>query len=78
MKLNGWIWASIVGLLIIIFQILFPDPVPDAINKLLSQDNSGFIGFEAALKAFLLLYLVGGYAFFLGGIVGAVISHRRS
>ena len=77
MKLNGWIWTSILGLLVIIFQILMPDLVPDAILKLLSQDTSQFIGLNPVLQAFLIIWIIGGYVLLITGIVGAVISHKR-
>ena len=76
MKLNGWFWIAILGLVIIIFQLLFPDPVPAAIMKLLSRDNSAFIGLDAVLQAFLILWVVGGFVCFLTGAVGFFISNR--
>jgi hypothetical protein len=77
MNMRGWIWTAVVGLLIIILQLIFPDPVPDAVNNLLSRDNSAFIGFDLVLRAFLFLYCVVGYVTLLIGIVGTFISYRR-
>ena len=64
-KVNGWIWASIIGLIIIFLQFLMPDLVPGAVAKLLSRDNSQFPGLEPVLKAFLFLRVIGGYVLFL-------------
>ncbi|MFC2066241.1 hypothetical protein ACFLUO_04165 [Chloroflexota bacterium] len=76
MKLNGWFWTAVLSLFIIIFQLLFPGPVPDAIMKVLSQNNSAFVGLDATLQVSLILWVVGGFSCFLAGLVGIFISNR--
>jgi hypothetical protein len=76
MNMHG-LYIAIFGVLIIIIQLLFPDPVPAAINNMLSQDTSQFIGFTFVLKAFLFLWVIIGYVLLIGGIVTMVISNRR-
>jgi hypothetical protein len=75
--MKGGISVSIVGLLVIILQLLLPDPVPEAINRLLSRDLSHFVGLEFVLKAFLFLWVVVGYILLVAGIVGTFFSYRR-
>ena len=76
-KTKAWLSVSLFGLLIVAVQLLLPDPVPDAINKLLAKNYSHFVGLEFTLKAFLFLWVIGGYVVFLGGVVGAFLSYRR-
>ena len=75
--MTGWIIASIFGLFIIIFQLLMPDLVTGAVLDILSDNTtSHFIGLRPALQAFLILWIIGGYVLFIGGIVGTFISYR--
>ena len=75
-KMIGWIIIAALGMVIVAIQALMPDLVPDVLNGLISQ-NSQYVGVEPFLKATLLLWMIGGYALFLGGIVGTIISYNR-
>lgn len=70
------VW-SVIGVIILIWQFVFPDPIPELIIKLIERDNSAFVGLDITLKIFLLLYTVSGMASLLIGIVTAFITHKR-
>ena len=69
---------SVVGLIILVYQFVFPDPIPDLVIKLIERDNSMFIGLDFVLKAFLLLYMISGIASLFTGIVTALFIYKRS
>ena len=68
----------VAGLIIIIYQFVFPDPIPELIMKLIERDNSNFVGLDFVLKAFFLLYMISGMASLFIGIVTAFFAYRRS
>ena len=55
----------IFGFVIIFLQFIFPDLIPDIVNKILEQEHPQFLGYDAMLKLFLALwYLLG-----IGGLI---------
>ena len=77
--MKGWICTGIAGILIIGIQLLIPDLVPDAINKILSDNTSTqFIGVSPVTKATLAIWNICGFALFIAGVFGTFISYRRS
>lgn len=71
------VWFS-AGLIIIIWQFVFPDPMPELIIKQLERDNSSFVGLDFVMEAFLLLYIISGFVSFIIGIVTMFFTYRRS
>jgi hypothetical protein len=77
--MKGWISTAIIGLIIIILQLMFPDPVPDYLNSLLALKHiPSSTGLEPAIKVALFLYTISGIATFITGIVGSIIAFRRN
>ena len=76
-KFNGWAISALIGLLVIIIQLLFPDTVPEAVLKILARDNSPFIGLDPILLAFLLIYVIGGWVSFFVGVIGWLVTFKR-
>jgi hypothetical protein len=76
-RFNGWAISALIGLVVIIFQLLFPDPVPNAILDLLAKDNSQFFGLNPVLQAFLIIYVIGGWASFFTGVIGWVVTFKN-
>lgn len=68
----------VVGIFILFWQFILPDPIPDLVMGLIKQDNSIFVGLDFTLKAFLLLYTISGFASFIAGIATAVFTYKRS
>ena len=78
-KLNGWNWTGIVGLLRTLQEFLLPDPLPEFINMHIAQNAlHPAIGLDSVLKAFLIFWIWWGLACFLIGLVGSVKVAFRS
>ena len=78
MTLNRWNWAGIVGLLRTLQEFLLPDPIPDALNKLITPGSAHFTGFVPFVSVVLLLWVSWGIISFLIGIVGSFVVLNRS
>jgi len=77
--MKGWLYTILAGFIIIIFQLTFPDFVPEYINKLIVNENaSQFTGFVPILDAFLIIYTISGVGTLITGIVGTIISIFRN
>ena len=66
----------VIGLFIILWQFVLPDPIPELVMNLIERDNSMFIGLDFTLKAFLTLYIVSGMISLIIGIVTAILAYR--
>jgi hypothetical protein len=68
----------IVSIAILIWQFVFPDPVPDIMKDLIAKAHPEQIGLKPSMQAFLFVYTWSGLISFIGGIVNAVIVYFKS
>ncbi len=77
MNVKGWLSISFLGIVIIALQLFTPDLVPDIIDGLIINNTSRIV-VVLLLKATLIFYYIGGFALFLVGVIGALVSFNRS
>ena len=77
-KISKWVFAPIFGLIWILLQLEFPDPVPEFINNLITMDNFHYTGLNIALNIVLIIYVLGGWVLLIGGIIVTAMSYSRS
>jgi hypothetical protein len=71
----NWIVISAIGFIDIMLQALMPDLVPEAITMVF-VNNPQIVGVNPLLQATLILYIIGGYILFLGGLTMACLSSQ--
>lgn len=72
----GWGIIAIIGLIDIFLQFVMPDLVPDFIEK--ATANSSYFGVSFLGEMTIILYVIVGYIFFIGGFFMAIRSYRQS
>ena len=65
----------IITILILIWQFIFPDPVPEYLQKLIDNTHPEQTGLKPLLEAFLFIYIWSALITFLAGIVTAIIKY---
>ena len=77
MAVISWAIISAIGFIDIMLQALMPDLVPEAIT-IAFVSNPQIVGVNPLLQATLVLYIIGGYILFLGGLFMASRSSSKS
>ena len=68
----------VIGIAILIWQFIFPDPIPDLVTRLINQGYSEFAGLDFTLKAFLLFYTISGFISIVASFMTAFLTFIRS
>ena len=74
-RFSGWVIALIAGFIVVIFQWIMPDAVPQLLNTIFTDEHITSFTLLSFLHDFVfIVWVFGGYVSIATGIIGIVAS----